>query len=92
MRYVVVALRTPLDKEKATATLERYCSRVYSVYAPRAWFVEFDGSVNELADYLWPDEDLTSRGFDVGYIAGAKPNGNGLVARSLWDWMKREKL
>lgn len=86
-KYIVVALRKPKDEDKAVETLKRYCPRVYEVYAPRAWFVEFDGSVNELVDNLWPDDDIHRNGFDVGYIAQAKPKGSGLVARSLWDWL-----
>ena len=89
MKYLIVALEPPLDSEKAWAQVRLHCTRVYGHYAPHAWFVEYDGTVKDLTDLLWPDEDTAKHGFEAGFVVSVKRGGGtGFAAKSLWDWLR----
>ena len=60
---------------------------VYSGYAPRVWVVSYKGTVEQLADLLWPD-DTPPEEYEIpaGLVIRLKARTiSGYASRSLWD-------
>ncbi len=86
MLYAVIAFdqdrelpQVVVDKSKAFLT----------VYAPPVWFVDFEGTSDDLSDLIWPD-DNDPGDFGRGIILSASDR-SGFASTRLWDWLKDHK-
>ena len=87
MMYAIVSLS---GEGKLPETARKECSAVYDKYAPRAWFVLFDGTTKELTDLVWPDDqDDESFSIPAGIVVRlTRTNNNGFASYNLWDWIE----
>ena len=70
------------DRVKATA------AKIYDKYAPKAWFVDYDGTTDDLMDLLWPDEQKAEAFAFVDGIVVSAGGLTGYASNDLWEWLR----
>ena len=85
MLYAVVPLAG--DASKLPDGLKSHFSVINEQYAPKAWFVVFEGTTDELTDIIWPEEeDKDDYVMPVGIVI-RMDRYNGLASNQLWEWL-----
>ena len=60
---------------------------IYTPYAPKAWFIDFEGTTNELTDLIWPDDfDEDTHPLPAGIVT-RMDRYNGWASPDLWEWL-----
>lgn len=69
--------------------IEAVGKNIYSKYAPMAWFVQYDGTADQLVDLMWPDDEEPPGGYeiDAGMVVDATAV-IGYVSGDLWEWVR----
>lgn len=62
--------------------------KVYDKYAPMAWFVEYDGTTDDLGDLLWPDEQEAGACAFVDGLVVSAVGLAGYASNDLWEWLR----
>lgn len=85
MLYAVVPLAG--DEPKLPDDLKGNFRHINEQYAPKAWFVTFSGTTEELTDLIWPDNsDEDDYPMPVGVVI-RMDRYNGLASKQLWEWL-----
>ena len=84
MLYAVISFS---DGAELPAKAQNAAKHIFDLYAPRAWFMEFDGTSYELTDLIWPDGKEESSPAGKGIVILIE-NQNGYASGSLWEWLK----
>lgn len=91
MEYAIVSLSPKKEAklaEKVANDTELYV--LFGEYAPRVWIVSYKGTLRQLTDLLWPDDDL-ERDYEApaGLVIKLKGrNISGYAASELWETLK----
>lgn len=83
MIYAIVSLEQGGELPKISKITD-----VFDQYAPFAWFVSFNGTVDELTDLLWPDGKEDASPVKNGAIIPIKGAVSGYASEELWDWLE----
>ena len=87
MLYAVI----PLEKDgKFPDKARKAAKAVLDEYAPRVWFVAFDGTTAELTDLIWPDDKEDDSPIGPGIVIAIN-HRNGYSRMTLWEWLKAEE-
>ena len=85
MLYAVVPLAG--DDPKLPDGLKSHVSIMNEQYAPRAWFVAFNGTTDELTDLIWPEQvDEGDHPMPLGMVI-RMDRYNGFASTQLWEWL-----
>ena len=82
--YAVISFS---DGAELPANAQNAAKHIFDLYAPRAWFMEFNGTSYELTDLIWPDGKEESSPAGKGLVLLIE-NQNGYASTSLWEWLK----
>ena len=90
MIYAVMALKQD-GKLSVSVSEHQKTKSTFELYSPRVWFVDFDGTTEELRNLIWPDGEENSSTVGPGCTVPINDYG-GFASRDLWGWLKeREK-
>ena len=84
MIYAVLSLE---EDGKLPDSVKKAATAIFDDYAPRAWFVAFDGTTTELNDLLWPDDEEDSSPVGNGVVLPVIRHA-GYASDDLWEWLK----
>lgn len=92
MEYAIVSLSPNKGKKLAEKVTSGAELRVlFDEYAPHVWIVSYKGTLGQLTDLLWPDDDL-KKDYEVlpaGLVIKLKGrNISGYAASELWETLK----
>lgn len=62
--------------------------KVYDKYAPMAWFVDYEGTTDDLVDLIWPDEQKAEACAFVDGIVVSAGGLAGYASNDLWEWLR----
>ena len=86
MLHAVVALGG--DDPRLPDEVKSRLGRINDQYAPAAWFVTFDGTADELADPIWPDDfDEAAHPMPEGIVIRMAAC-NGFASQRFWEWLR----
>ncbi|MCY3986450.1 MAG: hypothetical protein OXF23_05350 [Candidatus Dadabacteria bacterium] len=90
-KYIIVAPKD-VDNDRVSEFLDAQSLKgnlkvIFNGYAPRLWFISYNGSTQQLADVLWPDgfeenEFAIKEGFVVQIVGKTI---NGWADEELWE-------
>ena len=84
MIYAVVALG---DGAELPERVREVSKAIFDLYAPRTWFVAFEGTTDELTNLLWPDDEEGSSPAGAGLVLPIETR-SGYASAKLWEWLK----
>ena len=75
------------DNPQLPKDVEERFEVIYTQYAPRAWFVDFKGTTDELTELIWPEEfDEDAHPLPEGFVVRLH-RYNGWANSDLWEWL-----
>ena len=84
MIYAVIPLQ---GDAKLPDKVWKSAKAIFDTYAPAAWFVDFDGTGDELSDLIWPDGEESLSPISTGIILRVSAHC-GYASNKLWEWLK----
>lgn len=88
-QFAIISLAKPTEESRVAEILSAHNIQIYDRYAPRAWFVRYEGTSGELTDIIWPDEDSPEEyAMPSGIVIRIPTDGfNGFASTDLWEWL-----
>ena len=77
---MIYALISFESKAELPGRVKTAAKAVMDMYAPYAWFIDFDGTTDELTDLIWPDDGELPGPVPSIYCIG--PSNDGSVFRN----------
>lgn len=89
-QYAIIPVADPVRPDALVSLLKEHNVEMYDHYAPRVWFVKYNGTVQQLTDLLWPDDQpADQRVIFLGVVLRIPIEGsNGFARTDLWEWLE----
>ena len=84
MIYALIPLMGQTEIPKTLAEMD---VDVFRGVEPRAWLIAYNGSTNDLADKIWPDELLGQEGYDYNALLFHVERYSGFADEDVWNWI-----